>query len=133
MRSNCLEHTHWGVRMKINNRMYNTETSWMEMSTDYVEEGEKVDFKKIERVYQKRNGEHFLYGICHSLDKTSGEILKTIEWITPMTDSDVMTWENKKDKRTFKYLEEKMKLETGKDVTYYRDNCGMIKYKEKEV
>ena len=103
------------------------------MSTDYVEEGEKVDFKKIERVYQKRNGEHFLYGIGHSLDKTSGEILKTIEWITPMTDSDVMTWENKKDKRTFKYLEEKMKLETGKDVTYYRDNWGMIKYKEKEV
>ena len=133
MRSNCLEHTHWGVRMKINNRMYNTETSWMEMSTDYVEKGEKVDFKKIERVYQKRNGEHFLYGICHSLDKTSDEILKTIEWITPMTDSDVMTWENKKDKRTFKYLEEKMKLETGKDVTYYRDSRGMIKYKEKEV
>ena len=133
MRSNCLEHTPFGVRMKVNNKMYNTETSCMEMSTDYVEEGEKVDFKKIERVYQKRNGEHFLYGICHSLDKTSGEILKTIEWITPMTDSDVMTWENKKDKRTFKYLEEKMKLETGKDVTYYRDNWGMIKYKEKEV
>ena len=133
MRSNCLEHTHWGVRMKINNRMYNTETSCMEMSTDYVEKGDKIDFKKIERVYQKRNGEHFLYGICHSLAKTSGEILKTYEWITPMTDFDVMNWENKKDKRTFKYLEEKMKLETGKDVTYYRDNWGMIKYKEKEV
>lgn len=133
MRSNCLEHTHYGVRMKINNRMYNTETSWMEMDTDYVEKGEMVDFRKIERVYQKRNGEHFLFGICHSLDKTSGEILTTHEWITPMTDSDVMNWETKKDKRLFKYLEEKVKQETGKDVTYYRNSWGMITSREKEV
>lgn len=132
MKSNCLEHTNYGVRMKINNRMYNTETSWMEMSTDYVEKRDKVDFKKIEKVYQKRNGEHFLYGICHSYDK-SGEYLKTYEWITPMTDSDVMNWENKKDERTFKYLEEKVKKETGRDVIYYRNSWGMITSREKEV
>lgn len=131
MKSNCLEHTQSGVRMKINNRMYNTETSWMELKTDYVEKGDKVDFRKIEEVYQKRNGEHFLFGICHTLDKSSGEILNTYEWITPMTDSDVMNWETKKDERLFKYLEEKVKQETGKDVTYYRDSWGMLKSKEK--
>lgn len=133
MKSNYLEHTLSGVRMKINNRMYNTETSWMELKTDYVEKGDKVDFRMIEKVYQKRNGEHFLFGICHTLDKTSGEILNTYEWITPMTDSDVMNWENKRDKRTFKYLEEKVKRETGKDVTYYRNSWGMITSREKEV
>lgn len=133
MKSNCLEHTHYGVRMKINNRMYNTETSWMEDQTHYVESGDKVDYRKIEELYQKRNGEHFLFGICRSLDKTSGEILNTYEWITPMTDSDVVNWESKKDERTFKYLEEKVKKETGKDVTYYRNSWGMITSREKEV
>ena len=42
MKSNCLEHTQYSVRMKINNRMYNTETSWMENNTDYVERGDKL-------------------------------------------------------------------------------------------
>lgn len=132
MRSNCLEHTNYGVRMKINNRMYNTETSWMEMETSYLEKGDMVDFQKMERVFQKRNGKHFLFGICHSLDKKTGEILNTYEWITPMTDIDVMNWEIKKDERLFKVLEERVKKETGKDVIYYRDSWGMLKSKEKE-
>ena len=119
--------------MKINNRMYSTETSYMEEQINYLETGDKVDYRKIEKLYQKRNGEHFLYGICHSLDKSSGELLNTYEWISPMTDIDVIKWETKRDKYLFKYLEEKMKKETGKDVTYYRDSWGIIKCKEKEV
>ena len=133
MKSNCLEHTWKGVKMKINNRMYSTETSYMEEQINYLETGDKVDYRKIEKLYQKRNGEHFLYGICHSLDKSSGELLNTYEWISPMTDIDVIKWETKRDKYLFKYLEEKMKKETGKDVTYYRDSWGIIKCKEKEV
>ena len=132
MRSNCLEHTWKGVKMKINNRIYNTETSCMEEQINYVETGDKVDYRKIEQLYQKRNGEYFLFGICHSLDKSSGGIMNTYEWITPMTDLDVMNWETKRDKYLFKYLEDVMKKKTGKDVTYYRDSLGMLKYKEKE-
>ena len=133
MKSNCLEHTWKGVKMKINNRMYSTETSSMEGQINYVETGDMVDYKKIEELYQKRNGEYFLFGIFHSLDKSSGEILNTFEWITPMTDIDVMNWEIKKDKLLFKDLEEMVKKETGKDVIYYRVSWGMIKSKEKEV